>query len=142
MAEKDSKNKLSKKDIEKKRKDDIEREAQIRAKEREYISKLKKAAEEKAKKDAKNKSKFSKNSYFFSFKYQIDEHAGDKIFQFTDFDGKKNKEYEIINKKDKVIYLNDDHPNHMKKGIVTKVNIIGNNVKFTVVFDDPPFVGI
>ena len=28
----------------------------------------------------------------------------------------------------------------MKKGIVTKVNIIGNNVKFTVVFDDPPFV--
>ena len=75
----------------KKRKDDIEREAQIRAKEREYISKLKKAAEEKAKKDAKNKSKFSKNSYFFSFKYQIDEHAGDKIFQFTDFDGKKIK---------------------------------------------------
>ena len=140
MAEKDSTNKLSKKEMEKKRKDDIEREAEIRAKEKEYILKLKKAAEEKAKKDSKNKPKFSKNSYFFSFKYQIEEHAGNKIFQFTDFDGKKNKEYEIINKKDKVIYLNDDHPNHMKKGVVTKINIIGSYVKFTIVFDDPPFV--
>ena len=113
-----------KKEMEKKRKDDIEREAEIRAKEKEYVLKLKKAAEEKAKRDAKSKPKFSKNSYFFSFKYQIEEHAGNKIFQFTDFDGKKNKEYEIINKKDKVIYLNDDHPNHMKKGVVTKINII------------------
>lgn len=120
----------------------IREEAETRAQQQIYLEKVRKEQEKKAKEREKQKSNKNNDLYYFSFKYQIEDYAGNKIFQFTDFDGKKNKQYEIIEKKDKVIYINDEHPNHLKKGIVTKINIRPsiNKVYFTVVFDDPPFV--
>lgn len=107
-----------------------------------YLEKARAEQQKKAKEKEKRKKKKKNDLYYFSFKYQIEDYAGNKIFQFTDFDGKKNKQYELIGKKDKVLYINDEHPNHLKKGIVTKINSRPsiNKVYFTVVFDDPPFV--
>tara|TARA_B100000963_G_scaffold348556_2_gene356354 strand:- start:31572 stop:34145 length:2574 start_codon:yes stop_codon:yes gene_type:complete len=143
---KEKKEEKKQKKTSKKEKEDREKrireEAETRAQEKIYLEKVRKEEEKKAKQKEKEKSKRDNELYYFSFKYQIEDYAGNKIFQFTDFDGKKNKQYEIIKKKDKVLYINDEHPNHLKKGIVTKINARQsiNKVYFTVVFDDPPFV--
>ena len=45
----------------------------------------------------------------------------------------------MIYTRDTVLYINEQHPNHLK-AIVTQHSIIGDKIKFVLLFNDPPFV--
>lgn len=95
----------------------------------------------KERKKRREKTSFENNSYFIKIFYTLPEFSGDKVFEFRNYE-KPSNEMDIIYTRDSVIYMNDEHPNHLKKALVTQHNSGAgtNTVKFTIVFDDPPFV--
>ena len=132
--------KIDQKNYSKKRKK-IQNEARIRAyaeieKKKIADEQLKKA--EKAKRDKKENVQ---DNFLVKFVYSMPEISGDKKFEFRDFKSESNKsELPIINTNDIVLYVNEEHPNHMKKAVVTQHSIVAGKVKFVLLFNDPPFV--
>lgn len=119
----------------------IQAEAQIRA----YaeIEKKKIEEKEKKKKEVLNREKKNNvnNKFLVKFVYSIPEISGDKKFEFRNFKGNSSdSEYPIINTNDIVLYVNEEHPNNMKKAVVTHHSIVAGRVKFVLLFNDPPFV--
>ena len=60
---------------------------------------------------------------------KIPEFSGEKIYDFRNFSDDKENEYPMIYTRDTVLYINEQHPNHLKKAIVTQHSIIGDKNK-------------
>jgi len=118
------------------------KEARIRADEKIIIEKRRKEEEKRKNKitnyNEKEREK-NKKKYIVKIFYKIPKFAGENEYSYS---GEKTKNKLIrINVNDKVQYFNETHPNHLKKGIIRKWEYTNEpNVKFEVIFNDPPFI--
>ena len=118
------------------------KEARIRADEKIIIEKRRKEEEKRKNKitnyNEKEREK-NKKKYILKIFYKIPKFAGENEYSYS---GEKTKNKLIrINVNDKVQYFNETHPNHLKKGIIRKWEYTNEpNVKFEVIFNDPPFI--
>merc|ERR1712166_932609 len=79
--------------------------------------------------EADKQRKKNKNIYNVKILYKIPKFADENKYEYS---GEKTKnKYLQIFVNDKIQYFNEKHPNHLKKGIVRKWEII---------FNDPPFI--
>jgi len=121
---------------------DIKMKAEIAA-EKEIIIKRKEEREKKEKKKrseiGKEQTRKNKIKYFVKIFYKIPKFAGEKEFEYSGEKTKNKLTRIFVN--DKIQYFNEKHPNHLKKGIIRKWEYTSEpNVKFEVIFNDPPFI--
>ena len=127
---------------EEKRRDDSKTEALVRFER----DKLEKKEKEKIEKDKIIKKRNNKNNnnktYNIKILYKIPKISGEKEYEYVGEKSKNNLQLILIN--DKVQYFNENHPNHLKRGIVRKFKYNSNNispaVNFEIIFNDPPFL--
>ena len=121
---------------------EIRLKAEVEAKKFELIEK-RKEMEMKQKKTKEGKEdeqrKKNKNIYNVKILYKIPKFADENIYEYS---GEKTKnKYLQIFVNDKIQYFNEKHPNHLKKGIVRTWEATSEpNVKFEIIFNDPPFI--
>ena len=138
-----SKKKLTQEELKLKKEEeqkDIEKQAKIKARYEIEKAKILEQERKKLEKKTLEKKQNVKNKFLIKFIYSIPEISGDKKFEFRDFSAGKNTEYPIIYTNDVVLYINEEHPNHLKKAIVTHHSIISGKINFVLLFNDPPFV--
>lgn len=121
---------------------EIRFKAEVEAKKMELIEKRKEFEIKKKKTregEADKQRKKNKNIYNVKILYKIPKFADENKYEYS---GEKTKnKYLQIFVNDKIQYFNEKHPNHLKKGIVRTWEATSEpNVKFEIIFNDPPFI--
>lgn len=121
---------------------EIRFKAEVEAKKDELIKKRKEDVIKQKKTregEADKQRKKNKNIYNVKILYKIPKFADENKYEYS---GEKTKnKYLQIFVNDKIQYFNEKHPNHLKKGIVRTWEATSEpNVKFEIIFNDPPFI--
>ena len=121
---------------------DKEADVRARAKIREKQL-LEEKLKEKKKKRYSIKTRNKKNYYIVKVYYVVEKYSGTKEYLYQG--EKEKKRFSILEVGNKVQYINENHPNHLKKAIVRKHVKSGGTlsnprVEFEIIFNDPPFL--